>query len=1466
MNTKFSARSKLCLAIFLIILLISSFFVIRILTNFKGMLEEFSQKAGNFIYEKTSLHVSYKNLSPSILSGFNINEIEIYDDEKKIVLSVNKIRISYDIFKIGTKDLNQIVTSVTLDGLNADIDFIIETLKPFFSQNNGFNFSTDLFVKILEFIPGRVNFRNISLSYENEFFKGILNVKKIDVENFQGRNRLDFDIEGNVFANIKNLNEDINGKAKIEGYVTQNLEGSSLNVSLSDLGTNDFRINTLSFLLRYSNQIITLESIRSLYPLSFYAGLNIAEKSVFGKLDFENLFPFRLVTSQTSRLISKLKSVNMNGNINFFYAFGKNDFELEVISDINLPSSILKNGAVLSLNANADARAIHINSLGLSGKDFDASANLDFIYENLSLSGIASLSKINLLNGNTISTEIFFDPLEKGFTAFSPQIFIGEKSLTAFEFSLLPNENSLDFEMEVSDYSHSQESEPGVISFGGSYILDSKYIQSEVALTEIYLDSILSLCESLFLTNDSLSALKNMISSFVFSGNGYFSTDFESLSYNVPYIVVADTKNESSLLLMSFNGNTNSIQMDNLTLALNGYLLTAFAGIDFVDFENMIFSANIIAGTIPYSISGTYAENKISFSGDYGLFGQLNFLRENSFDGFLNFENFPLKIKNSTLIFSLDSDFSYSKIDGPLINVNQLSFEESGLLSEISPHLVMSAGITKYGASITDIVYSDFYSVLEGNGDVTVNINDYGFYSANVRFNLENTLSTESVNADIMVSNPDGVELSLSNVSDSLYMNAQVDVVNFSLNRFSSVKNDNNELSASLFATGTINHPDISVTVSKFALMYAGDLMQASGFLSIQEDSLVLNSLDFSNGLVNIKNTFAEFNLDDFSGYLQTDANLSLLGKSLFVPLKLEVSNVLKNEGSFIPKSGTVTIFAEKTEGDLLHSPLEFFVRADFDSEMFVFSSSQNLGFSALYSTKTGEIFGSLNSEKYLNFSLSGNASSNQLSVKFSKINADLKNIFDVINLDDLILVENGILNGSVSINGSAENPDFSGAITIENPEISLPTLIPEKISSEKILITLLHNEITVIENSYSVDEKLCMKLSAKIYLNKWMLDRLEFNVKSLPNVFVPVFLKTPVFSTEGNVNCDMNLIIEGNICYVSGNIFGDNIKIQSDLNSLSSISSETSENEPWIYFNMDLNLSLGTHSSLDFNPLLRCVFTPDIQMNLKFDQQSGALDIGGNLNIRSGDIAYLNRNFYIKQGEIKFNSADITNPLITVEAETREKDDDGQTVRIILSAQNQYLRDFNPRFSSVPAKSETEISALLGQIVIGDAGNVSEFMFAAGDYAIQSAIGRNVENKLRDLFNFDIFSMRTNIVQNTLNLGLSNSRGNSNNNANQTPAQISVGNFLDNSTVYIGKYLGSSVYVDAMMHFSFENANATDVTKLGDFMLQPEIGIELDSPFANIRWSVAPDINAMINENNFVPDSSVSLSWKFAF
>lgn len=162
----------------------------------------------------------------------------------------------------------------------------------------------------------------------------------------------------------------------------------------------------------------------------------------------------------------------------------------------------------------------------------------------------------------------------------------------------------------------------------------------------------------------------------------------------------------------------------------------------------------------------------------------------------------------------------------------------------------------------------------------------------------------------------------------------------------------------------------------------------------------------------------------------------------------------------------------------------------------------------------------------------------------------------------------------------------------------------------------------------------------------------------------------------------------------------------------------------------------------------------------------------------------------------------------------------------------------------------------LLGQIVTGDSSSAIDVIATGTDYLVQVALLRKAENALRDLCNFDIFSVRTMVLQNTLKQGLTPNKN--------SATTYSLGNYFDNSTVYIGKYFGSTIYADALMQWTYDESKGNGSGKSGELVFQPELGLELSSPFANIRWNFAPDLGAL--QDSWVPATSVTLSWKLSF
>ena len=289
----------------------------------------------------------------------------------------------------------------------------------------------------------------------------------------------------------------------------------------------------------------------------------------------------------------------------------------------------------------------------------------------------------------------------------------------------------------------------------------------------------------------------------------------------------------------------------------------------------------------------------------------------------------------------------------------------------------------------------------------------------------------------------------------------------------------------------------------------------------------------------------------------------------------------------------------------------------------------------------------------------------------------------------------------------------------------------------------------------------------------------------------------------------------------------------------------------------VDLNLLIGPKVSFVVNPILRGMLAPDSSLHFTMDTLNSLWSVKGEVALRGGEVFYLSRNFYLTEGKVYLNENQTKfDPELTVRAQTRERDQNGKNVTITLEAVNQKASEFDPVLTANPVKSESEIMSLLGQIATGDSSSAKDIVIAAGDLVAQTVLTRKFENALRDLLNFDIFSLRTTVLQNVINQTIASTEG---------KEFAGIGNFFDNTTVYIGKYLGKDIYVDALMQWSFdENSMRDNINSGGGLVFRPEVGFEMLAPFGNIRWQFAPDFGAI--ENSVVSSTSLTLSWRWQF
>jgi hypothetical protein len=267
--------------------------------------------------------------------------------------------------------------------------------------------------------------------------------------------------------------------------------------------------------------------------------------------------------------------------------------------------------------------------------------------------------------------------------------------------------------------------------------------------------------------------------------------------------------------------------------------------------------------------------------------------------------------------------------------------------------------------------------------------------------------------------------------------------------------------------------------------------------------------------------------------------------------------------------------------------------------------------------------------------------------------------------------------------------------------------------------------------------------------------------------------------------------------------------------------------------------------------------------VNLKYSNNPVLLSITGNLPIKSGDIYYFDRDFQITEGALRFNeSLKNFDPVLSVRAETKVRDDTGEDVSVALVYNAPIMSDFTPDIETVPARSDLEVMALFGQAVApysksGETDAASTVLLATGGVFGQVGIVQPFEDVLREGLNLDMVTIRTDIIENTLAEGLA--RGNLSKEGSRTTG---LGRYLDNTSLFAGKYIGDALFISGTVTANyFEGQRLRSV--FGGLEFETSVSLEMETPFFNVAWSYSPDPT---RNQNFVADNEISLKWQFSY
>ncbi|MBQ4378165.1 MAG: hypothetical protein II821_03085 [Treponema sp.] len=1476
-------------SVIFIFLLISVLALIRpVYQRISASLRDFESTLSEKLQKETGLAFSYDSLSPSIFIGVNIKNVSVYDSEtKKRIAGIRRASLSYDVKGFFSKNPIVALRELNLNGVmieynaldelkfSGKIKNLLEERKKNKEEKNLLKTEKNTKISLAdkEFdIPFDVNIKNLSVHYSDKNQDALVTLKSLKLKDFNLASGIDIDTTGKIFYKTNILKT--SGRAttfasnfSLGGTYFPNFEGSSAMISLSSASGADYSVSKLDMLINYSDEVVEVRTMRTALPFSLFANFDLKTSSLTFSGDFDKFNPLRLVTMRRKpEIVQKIDGSTLSGLI-----FGKISPEsllYRANMNLSLSKKLLGERSDVVLRLDGDEKNMNITKVSAKSSFFDVDFSGKFNIQSLQPEGNLNLNKFVLKNGGVISTEVELEPYQNGFMLYAPQVFFGEKSFSGVEFIALPGKNSVDFQFSLLDLAHIDYEELGKIQIDGSFLTGKeKSVQASVVLSNIFADSLVNTA-AFFLPeekSESVRGIAEKLRPYIFSTEAYLSSDFKDFTVLAPSVLFANTEKDRQLLVFSLDGSRETVQLSGLDLIFGNHTAHAEISAEFADrFGEFSFVSDLTLNSVPYRFFGNVSPEWISVSGDYNFDAVISI--EDEIGATIQFSQLPFALGKYVFAASTSSIFHYSKEAGFGLDIVSLELEEPSLNLDFNPHLAFAGSLSKYGFVFSNLSYSDTVSALDGSGTIVWNLTDGIFDSVHATIDAASPISSEKISLIADFSNPNLLPFSLENLKNDFYISVDASVKSFPSARLMSLQNPENTISADLTVSGTLSNPFVSLILNPSSLSLYGYPLTAQGAFVFDDTGAHIADFDCNWSVLKISDINLFFDPAKFSGNASLTVDAELMSKTIHAPLELKIEGSAPEKRFQIPDFYSVSLSSPKVTGDFIASDFPFKLIALKSPGRFDFMTDKDNGFKASYSLDEGMISVSAGKGSPVQLNLDGSIKNNQMNLDLKGVVADMRLICSEIEIP-FVSFNSGLLTGAVRITGPTTDPEFTGAFSVAHPNFMIPLISKNYLHSEKVIMTLGQGEGTVPPTLVTLGKGLAT-VEYRMEFNRWIPNALELKINIDDNRKVPLDLSFPFIHAKGLASGNLSLAftIPRDVS-ISGFVIADDTDVEIVATSLQNqfsleniLASVPNKEKGNINVNIDFDIIVGQKVQLLFNPFMRGVVAPGTPLSIYFDSFSGDLEFKSDIALRGGEISWLNRNFYMKEARVVFNeNQDSIDPKITVRAETRERDENGNLVTIILSANNQSVSTFNPTFSANPAKSEREIMQLLGQVISADSSGVSDILGSGGDFFIQSTVMRRLENTLRELLNFDIFSIRTNVIQNSLKMSMDDNTSNK---------QITVGNFIDNSTVYMGKYFGSSIYVDSMLHWSYDENKIDNGTSVNGVVFQPEIGFEMASPFVNIRLGVAPDIDSLQKGllNTFVPSTSMTLSWKFSF
>nr|WP_303932949.1 hypothetical protein [Treponema denticola] len=1457
------------------------------------------------VEDEFEIKITYESISPSFFDRIKIRDVTIYNaatNEK--IAHFSLLYIDYRLISLIKKDFTSVIASLGVyDGI---IDFNIEKNKNILKKLNIEENAVDKTVKdqkkdestessldistiieagsqkIKNTKPIKLELKNIALNYSNKN-------SNIDFYTSSGKLTLDsgkIDVYINSSLRYSNFMQtnfpDLSTLININGsFYPGNMSASSI-LNFSDIRLGNIYIDKFSLFASYLDKIASITTMQDIQPIDVKGSWNLAENAGSINLECNDLRPLSVVSSsERTDILKELKDAAFTGQFNLTFARPEK-LLWDTAFSIKLPKFQIAGNkiekSILSFKADGTDDLINLKNLKLTNSDINLSAQGSYKIKEILPNFYLNVSKFKLPSGENMAMNLNVSSNKNKIFLKIPRADIGKASLENIQGLFEKKTGKTDIYLSGKDPG-------GGFSIDGTWTHPSKngssgknkgYLELHGTIDSISIENIYNGAVSVTdLTVPMQKLLETSIAPVQMTSEFYISSDLEHFSYNIIQAVLASKSKNGFYSLFSLQGNESSLNISDIDVLFNNMNLRGNINSAF-EKDSMIFDSLLTLNDISYKVSGLLTDEMISIYGDYNL--NVNILKEaeKKLKGTIQVKELPVPFIDS--LFSADTSFEYDNNKDWELTCNYAKLEYLG--TDITK---TDEGLEFYAEGYAKPTEVFFHNVKAGIKNKQLE----GTAALNLIPSSDKNISQYEANLSLLDKNKTESFIfnSLFTVSDKIYFDGTCNIKDISLNRFFKKQKPENKIAAEFIFLGNKDSLSVKADLKNISFNLKGQNIEGEASAFIDNDKMNLYESSFKWGIHKIDNIQAFINPSEQKGALTFSYEAKTKNpkkqensdtKAAFSFDFISTADKNTENKSIIEKTVNMTshfnIDMEISDWILAGQKGEGSIKASLVKEPSII---------ALYAGNNDEIYGfktddgvvSLHIDESLplHLNIDGILADSNINLSVSNIGIDLAKVINFIPNNNIIKFSGGNVQGDLQISGTQKDPLFYGTLKGEELFCTSPGYSPDTYGTVEIPIQF---DGTLISVPYTILHGKVGSIwgEAKSEFIGWIPYYTTVDCGVLENTQGLIKTKNIAFHADGRAQGKIRLEINPKLVTLEGDAYFDKGYFSVPFADLQKQSEQIPTGSIVPAFYMNLNLNLGKKSEFRYPstefPFLRALaYTENEPFNLILDTGLGKFEMSGAAKIRTGEIFYIKRNFYIKEGELKILNTPFQQiePIISVKAEIKDKMPDGQPLTINLTAKEQHLdlERFRPVITTSPpmAMSDSDTMNLMGQVALGDLKNsnvLKETLLNASDILANIGLMKKLEQKARDVLHVDVFSVRSLLIQNVILENLFRS---------SKDKPLTIGNYFDNTSVYIGKYFGSAIYADAMLHLSYYDplSAKTDVVRKSvyeNLLFQPEIGFEMNTPFALLRWHIAPsNLDSL-----FVSDTGLTLSWKFSY